>query len=123
MKKLLVALMISVFCIVGVYTGINTAHAKDVSVQVEFGFEPDFEVGVTEFVFYYQDKLDPMTLIEVTKHLDIGSRAFTTPIMDLPPGRITNFFISAVYDTGEVEMSEGFAWKFTGKPSIVKINK
>ena len=120
MKKLIAALLVSIFCIVGI---VDVSFSKDVNIQVDFGFDQEFEADVTEYILYYQYPLDSNTLVEITKITDVSARSFFPSTFDLPPGKTSNFYISATYDTGEMEYSDPYPWKFTGRPTIIDLKK
>jgi len=100
-----------------------TAWAKDVRVTVAWEFDSEFESSMTMFKLYYQDPADPAIIYHVTDVTDLSLRTLDTSVLNLPAGKTTNFLISAVYDDGTEEISEPLPWKFTGKPTVLSVNK
>ena len=118
MKKILSVMLIVLFMAFG------TAYAKDIQLGVELEFDPDFNEDTTEFALFYQNETNPNVLVEVTRISDSTVRQFDTPIFDLAPGKTSQFFLAAVYDDGTIDMSDpGFPYKFTGKPTIIRLIK
>ncbi len=118
MKKLLFILTL-VLLLVG------TAYAKIVDLEMEFSMDAEFLPYVDSYKLYSEI---PGTgdLINVANFPKSDSLVFQVTALDLPPGKITNFYISAVYgiDSEAVEdMSLSKPFKYTGKPIWIRINK
>ena len=115
MKKFL--LLIFILCVV------TSAWAKSISTHVEFTYDKDFEEGITKFSLYYLDITAPDGRQHVVDVLDVTLRAFDTPTFDLPPGKTSEFILVAVEKDGTEQASPVYPFKFTGKPTINRINK
>jgi len=97
-------------------------QAKDLTLLVEFSYDPAFEPIITSFRLYYKDN-DTAEFVLADEIYDVSRRTFDTPTLDLPPGQTTNFYISAVHEVGEEFFSEVYSWRFTGNIKINKIRK
>ena len=115
MKKVFVVLMVLALA--------TTAFAKSLTVSIDFSFDPDFEPELSMFKVYYQNEVNPSIIFHVMDIPDVSARSVNTPVFDLPPGRTSDFFVAAVYTSGEVEMSPPYAWKFTGRPTIIRVSR
>jgi len=99
-----------------------TAWAKNLSVQVQFSFDEEFEAGVSGYKLYYrQDGTDKK--IYISTCLDVTARIFDSQLFDIPPGKVTDFYLSALNTDGTEDFSPVFPWRFTGSPLIKAIQK
>ena len=120
MKKILIALLLAALCS---FMVVGNAAAKDVQLQIEWTIDTDFVIEISEFIVYIEAENAPGALVEVQRVTDSGATVTDTPVIDMAPGKTANIYVSALYATGEEELSDPFPWKFTGKPFVIRVNK
>ncbi len=118
MKRLLVAvIVVLMLCTI--------AYAKVVDLEMEFSMDAEFIPYVDSYKLYSEIP-GSGNLVNVANFPKAAELIFQVTALDLPPGKITNFYISAVYGSGTTaveDMSLSKPFKYTGKPVWIRINK
>ncbi len=123
MKKLLI-MMLVVFTTI-VIARVDTAKAKAADIEIEFTIEADFVPFIDNYKVYTEVPGSGV-FVHVATFEQSANFIYQITAIDLDPGRITNFYLAAVYgtDTNAIEdRSTAHPFKFTGKPVIIRINK
>ncbi len=118
MKRMMVAVLI-------VLVAWSVAYAKDVDLDMEFSMDPLFLPYIDSYKLY-SEVPGSGNLVNVETFPQTDVLVFQVTTLDLPPGQITNFYMSAVYGTGTSaieDMSLVKQFKYTGKPVWIRINK
>ncbi len=119
MKKFLVALLLVVLAC-------TVAYAKVTDLEIEFTIDSEFEPYIDSYKVYTEV---PGTgaIIHVATFTEAANFVAQLTALDLDPGKVTNFYLGAIYGTDaatEVEdRSVAFPFKFTGKPVLIRIQK
>ncbi len=116
MNKILTVAVVIMTCLM-----FSVACAKNIGFNIEYSLDPDFEPYVTEYVLEYENSNLPGTMVEVMRFQPDGMMVFDTPVFDLAPGKTSDFYLTAVYDGGVTETSEPYPFKFTGKPTVIRM--
>lgn len=113
--------------IVGVLTLLvcSIAYAKIVDLEMEFSMDPEFVPYIDSYKLY-SEVPESGNLVLIDNLPNTTPFTFQVTALDLPPGQITNFYISAVYGTDanaleDISLAKPF--KYTGKPVWIRINK
>ncbi len=103
----------------------TVAYAKIVDLEIEFTMDAEFVPFIDAYKVYTEvpgsGNLEHTATLQKTADF-----IYQLTAMDLPPGKITNFYLGAVYGTTETaveDISIAFPYKFTGKPVVIRINK
>ena len=112
MKKFIISALIVLMMVFSA----NVTFAKDAELQVEFSFDPAFEVDLSGYKLYYTPVPGSGTMTFIQNVGDTATRIFDTPVFDLQPGKNIDFYLSAVYSDGTENFSpasEGFTILFS----------
>ncbi len=118
MKKLLTYVIIA---LAQLFSGCSQAYAKDAALEVEFSFDPDYPVA--EFRLLCETVPGSGEQVLVATTADIEVRAWEVMVIDIPPGRTLDWYISAVDQDGDETYSPAYQFKLTGKPTILRIKR
>jgi len=118
-------IFIASFLVVGLLTLFiaNTSQAKDAALAVEFSYDKEFEPSITEFKLYCIKVPGSAIQEHVATLTDVSSRVWSVPVIDIPPGKSLDYYLSAVDQDGDEHISPAYAFKLIGRPAIRNIRK
>lgn len=115
MKKLITAFICILFCA-------SIANAKVGNFSVEYIIDQEFIEYIVSYNLYKE--AEGSTIKElVGSFLKDSEQVLLVDDLDLPAGKVTNFYLEAVYVGGDLAMSEVFPFKYTGKPTIIRFTR
>jgi len=100
----------------------TAVYAKTVELQIEYGLDPAYEPFITEFRLYIEEPGTDNRLLLATQPL-VNAREWTTPTIEVPPGRTMNYYLSAVYEDDAEEISPAYPFALRGKPTVIKMTR
>ena len=118
MKKFICLVLIAISLLL---SGCSFAYAKDADLEIEFSFDPEFEVDIVGYKLYYIKVPGSVVRVFITDINNVQTRVFDTPTFDLAPGKLIDFYLSAVSTDGSESFSPPFPFKYTGKPFVISI--
>lgn len=104
----------------------SIAYAKVTDLEVEFVMDAEFAPFIDSYKLYTEVPGSGV-VAHVASFAKSTNFIEQVTAIDLDPGKITNFYLAAVYGvdsaTAIEDRSDAFPYKFTGKPVIIRINK
>ena len=110
------------FMLVMFLIGSTLSHAKNAVLEVEYVIDPAYEPFIVEYRLYMEDPSVGDKILLANQPIT-STRLWTTPVVDIPPGKPMNYYLSAVYDGGEEFTSIAYPFALRGKPTIFKITR
>jgi hypothetical protein len=118
MKKLICSVLV---VIASLFAGYSYTYAKDANLEIEFSFDPEFEIDIVGYKLYYIKVPGSAVRVFITDINNVQTRVFDTPTFDLSPGKLIDFYMSAVSTDGGEAFSPAFPFKYTGKPFVISV--